>query len=266
MVYLEKNFVKEFRSVMVGLRRNSSAQFNLSFLGIEPNGLSEEITTFAKLKGISEQSFFNELNDKKVFISNRKTLNETGKYSFKNASKTLSVPSDCVLVAYNQLVRVPNNYIDTFSKVKYLGIEKSVHTNSPIMYFSVPKKFVYPLKTFVVTISTNNVTKHLGGVSVILTNGQKVNIVIQDRSLIRKANAKSVYAISDSLEDANSKVKLISESLVVNKRAFNPMHFNVTDESTGLTYNLTKKVLDANYDLDEFIADLSISQLEGLDG
>ena len=261
MGFFDKHFEREFKQTLAGVKRSTSTQFNLSTLGIHANERASEIVQLVTLKGILEQSVFAPLNGVQMWISSRSELNSTGAYSFANKAKNLHVSKDEVLVATSQLIKVPNNYNNPDKRITYLGVEMSETFGSAIMYLRVSKELVYPQTTFVTTISTKTVPKHYGGRIVTLTNGHTVQIVIQNKLNTRNTDAKSVFYISSSLEDAKGSIQAINEALVQNGRAFHSSYFAMKDDF-GLDYNLVVRDIEATDDIPETLVEYSLAQKE----
>lgn len=262
MSYFDSKFETEFKQVMQSIRRSTSTQFNLSNLKLEPTKMSDSVLKFVQIKGIKAHSVFKQLEGKFGYITNKQELSKKGKYAYSNKNQSLSVPKDSVLVAMHDLLKVPNNTKDIEDRVTYLGVD--VVDNKGVQYYAMSKDIVYPQMTYVVTISTKTVQNHFGGVSLLLTNARKIQIVIQDRSRIRATDAKSVYFITSSIEEARGYINKVQNYLIHNGFAFHPSLFEIVSEQDGIdrSYNLTKVVLEGTEDLPNDIIDFSLSQLE----
>ena len=294
MSYFDSKFETEFKQVMQSIRRSTSTQFNLSNLKLEPTKMSDSVLKFVQIKGIKAHSVFKQLEGKFGYITNKQELSEKGKYAYSNKNQSLSVSKDSVLVAMHDLLKVPNNTKDIEDRITYLGVD--VVDNKGVQYYAMSKDIVYPQMTYVVTISTKTVQNHFGGVSLLLTNARKIQIVIQDRSRIRATDAKSVYFITSgvvlaaldawfllpfiawiitfglilqtfitsSIEEARGYINKVQNYLIHNGFAFHPSLFEIVSEQDGVdrSYNLTKVVLEGTEDLPNDIIDFSLSQLE----
>lgn len=263
MNYFDKQFVREFKSVIQELKVSTSTQFNLNLLGIPKNDLSTVVYRYAEIRGVDETSVFSALNGKPACISNITELSENGFYSFSNRAKSLRVSKDKVLVGSQELIKIPNKYVSPDNRISYLGLDK-YEDGSYMLFYAVSKELVYPKPTYVVTISTKKVANHYGGREILLTNGREVQIVVQDRTRIRSTDAKSVYYMTSSLSQALDTIDQMHKFLVQEGKTFHPIYFKIEDDGAdgGVSYNLVYKDLDATEDIGETIVDYSLKELE----
>lgn len=257
-----RTFVKEFRSVMSSVKAQLGKHFNLASLEIPRDVLLSYAKNYVRVQGVKDDPVYMELNGLTGFIYGREQISDKGGYAFSNVDKTLSVGKDYIVFAVSHPIRIPNRYKAVTDKVRYLGFEKVDFPTGVRGYllFAVHKELIYPVDTFVVTIGVNNVREHLGGVEVMLTNGFRLYIVVQERNRIRNTEQKNMYQITTNLDTALSCVNDIHAMLVFSGKVFNPSYYNIEDEFD--TYNLVYKPLEATTGVSMSMEDLSLKDLE----
>lgn len=259
-VFFDKVFAQEFKQTLAMLKRTNSSAFNLSALKLTQADMGNELLFFCDVKGISDLSLFHEVQGKTSFVTSRKEITGKGGYAFSNKAKTLKPPAGYRTVAVTELIQVPNGYKSPDDSIRYAGIER-LESGMAVQYFWVSEHSIYRKPTYVVTVSSKKVANHLGGRSIILTNGYSLEVVVQDRSRMRNTETKNIYFITPDYDKCMAHVAQIHEYLVYNGFAFNYSLYNVKEEVNGLIseYNLTYRVLEATMDLLDDMVSLSLA-------
>lgn len=260
-LYFDNVFATEFKRSLASLSKVNSRVFNLSILDIEPTPFSDDLQFLCYIRGVSKESIFHELESSLCFVTTRKSVGDCGFYAFSYKGTTLKAPKGFRTVATNKIISVPNGYTSPDSSVRYIATER-LDNSIDLQYYWVSEDILYRKPTYVVTVSLNRVANHLGGRELILTNGSKLYLVIQDRSKMRNTDTKNIYYIEDNIESCTDYIAYIHDFLVHSGFAFNYSLFNVRSESDGLVvdYNLTYKDLNPTMDLIDAMVEMPLSE------
>lgn len=263
--YFDKFFERNFRATVNELKRINSNQFNLATLQLNPYLLKSELLFFVDVKGIHEGSIFKELEQGVCFVSSKKELSVEGFYAFKHQRKaSLRPPEGFRLVGTTTFISVPNRYVSPDTSVEYVGTDM-VAEGVYIQYYWVKVDKLFRAPTYAVSLATNKVKNHLGGLSLVLTNGSTLYLVVQDRSAMRNTETKNIYFVNRSFDECMAYIKDVRGFLVRMGKTFDYNLFDIQKEVDGLqtTYNLVTKELTPTMTRDEGLFEMSLAD-EGI--
>lgn len=261
--FMDKVFEREFKQTMAHIKSLSPSVFGLHHLNLVQSPIGSELLSFVKVKGISSESLFKELEDCDfAFLSSKKEFTENGHLAFSKLGLTsIKAPKGFRLVAFASSLKIPNGYKSPDPQVEYVGLDEVVEGVS-LQYFWIAEDFLYRRETEVVTVSLKRVSDHLGGRSLILTNGISLYLVIQDRSRMRNTETKNIYYVGTTVDECKAEIESIYNRLVDLGLAFPLEEFQIQKEVGGLitTVNLVSKELEPTMDLDPVAFEVSLAE------
>lgn len=264
-LFMDKIFEREFKQVMSHIKSLSPSVFGLHHLSLVQSPISSELLSYVKIKGLSSENLFKELEDCDfVFVSTKKEFGENGHLAFSKLNlETIKPPKGYRLVACASDIKVPNGYVSPDPQIEYVG-QDEVLDGFSLQYFWVSEEFLYRQETEVVTVSLKRVSDHLGGLSIVLTNGITLYLVVQDRSRMRNTETKNIYYVGTSVDECKQEIHTMYDRLVELGLAFPPEEFMVQKEVAGLvtTVSLVSKELDPTMDLDPIAFEVSMAEEE----
>lgn len=261
--YMDKLFEQEFKRTMSLVKEMSPSVFGLEHLDLVQSPVSSELQFFVSIKGFSSDNLFKELeNCDFCFVSSKKEFSEDGHKAFSKLSiESVKAPKGYRLVACASKIQVPNSYKSPDPQIDYAGTDK-VAEDAYLQYFWISEDWLYREETEVVTVSLKRVANHLGGISLVLTNGSILYLVVQDRSRMRNTETKNIYYLGKSVEECLQEIKVMQETLVVKGFAFPEEEFQIQKEVGGvyLPTNLVREQLEPTMDLEPVMFEVSLAE------
>ena len=261
--YMDKIFEQEFKRTMALVKEMSPSVFGLEHLDLVQSPVSSELQFFVSIKGFSSDNIFKELETCDFcFVSNKKEFTEDGHKAFSKLSiESVKAPKGYRLVACASKIQVPNSYKSPDPQIDYVGTDK-VAEDAYLQYFWISEDWLYREETEVVTVSLKRVANHLGGISLMLTNGSLLYLVVQDRSRMRNTETKNIYYLGKSVEECLQEIKVMQETLVVKGFAFPEDEFQIQKEVGGvyLPTNLVREQLEPTMDLEPVMFEVSLAE------
>lgn len=261
--FMDKVFEREFKQTMAYIKSMSPTVFGLHHLELTQSPIGSELLSFVKIKGLSSENLFKELEDCEfVFISTKKEFSEKGHLAYSKLNlQSVKAPKGCRLVACASAIPIPNGYKSPDPQIEYVG-QDEIMEGAVLQYFWVAEEFLYRLETEVVTVSLKRVSDHLGGRSVTLTNGISLYLVVQDRSRMRNTETKNIYFVGNTVEECKEQIVSMYNRLVELGLAFPSDEFTIQKEIGGIltTVNLAYKELEPTMDLDPLAFEVSLAE------
>lgn len=261
--FMDKVFEREFKQTMAYIKSMSPTVFGLHHLGLAQSPIGSELLSFVKIKGLSSENLFKELEDCEfVFISIKKEFSEKGHLAYSKLNlQSVKAPKGYRLVACASAIPIPNGYRSPDPQIEYVG-QDEIMEGAVLQYFWIAEEFLYRLETEVVTVSLKRVSDHLGGRSVTLTNGISVYLVVQDRSRMRNTETKNIYFVGNTVEECKEQIVFMYNRLVELGLAFPSDEFTIQKEIGGIltTVNLAYKELEPTMDLDPVAFEVSLAE------
>ena len=170
--FMDKVFEREFKQTMAYIKSLSPTVFGLHHLELAQSPIGSELLSFVKIKGLSSENLFKELEDCDfAFISTKKEFSEKGHLAYSKLNlQSVKAPKGYRLVACASDILVPNGYKSPDPQIEYVGQDEIIE-GAVLQYYWIAEEFLYRQETEVVTVSLKRVSDHLGGRSVTLTNG-----------------------------------------------------------------------------------------------
>ena len=261
--FMDKVFEREFKQTMAYIKSMSPTVFGLHHLELTQSPIGSELLSFVKIKGLSSENLFKELEDCEfVFISTKKEFSEKGHLAYSKLNlQSVKAPKGCRLVACASSIPIPNGYKSPDPQIEYVG-QDEIMEGAVLQYFWVEEEFLYRVETEVVTVSLKRVSDHLGGRSVVLTNGISVYLVVQDRARMRNTETKNIYFVGNTVEECKEQIVSMYNRLVELGLAFPSDEFTIQKEIGGIltTVNLAYKELEPTMDLDPLAFEVSLAE------
>lgn len=259
--FMDKVFEREFKQTMAYIKSMSPTVFGLHHLELAQSPIGSELLSFVKIKGLSSENLFKELEDCEfVFISTKKEFSEKGHLAYSKLNlQSIKAPKGYRLVACSSSILVPNGYKSPDPQIEYVG-QDEILEGAVLQYFWIADEFLYRVETEVVTVSLKRVSDHLGGRSVTLTNGISLYLVVQDRSRMRNTETKNIYFVGNTVEECKEQIVSMYNRLVELGLAFPSDEFTIQKEIGGIltTVNLAYKGLEPTMDLDPVAFEVSL--------
>lgn len=261
--FMDKVFEREFKQTMAYIKSMSPTVFGLHHLELAQSPIGSELLSFVKIKGLSSENLFKELEDCEfVFISTKKEFGEKGHLAYSKLNlQSIKAPKGYRLVACSSSILVPNGYKSPDPQIEYVG-QDEILKGAILQYFWVADEFLYRQETEVVTVSLKRVSDHLGGRSVTLTNGISLYLVVQDRSRMRNTETKNIYFVGNTVEECKTQIVSMYNRLVELGLAFPSDEFTIQKEIGGIltTVNLAYKELEPTMDLNPVAFEVSLAE------
>ena len=261
--FVDKVFEREFKQTMAYIKSMSPTVFGLHHLELTQSPIGSELLSFVKIKGLSSENLFKELEECEfVFISTKKDFSEKGHLAYSKLNlQSVKAPKGYRLVACASAIPSPNSYKSPDPQIEYVG-QDEIMEGAVLQYFWIAEEFLYRVETEVVTVSLRRVSDHLGGRSVVLTNGISVYLVVQDRSRMRNTETKNIYFVGNTVEECKEQIVSMYNRLVELGLAFPNDEFTVQKEIGGIlkTVNLAYKELEPTMDLDPVAFEVSLAE------
>ena len=261
--FMDKVFEREFKQTMAYIKSMSPTVFGLHHLELTQSPIGSELLSFVKIKGLSSENLFKELEDCEfVFISTKKEFSEKGHLAYAKMNlQSIKAPKGYRLVACASAIPIPNGYKSPDPQIEYVG-QDEIMEGAILQYFWIAEEFLYRVETEVVTVSLKRVSDHLGGRSVVLTNGISVYLVVQDRSRMRNTETKNIYFVGNTVEECKEQIVSMYNRLVELGLAFPRDEFTIQKEIGGIltTVNLAYKELEPTMDLDPLAFEVSLAE------
>lgn len=264
-LFMDRIFEREFKQVISHIKSLSPSVFGLHHLDLVQSPIASELLTFVKIKGLSSDNLFKELEDCDfVYVSTKKEFSDKGFLAFSKLSlDNIKAPRGYRLVSCASDIKIPNGYVSPDPQIEYVGQDEVLEGFS-LQYFWISEDFLYRQETEVVTVSLKRVSDHLGGLSVILTNGVTLYLVVQDRSRMRNTETKNIYYVGTSVDECKQEIIAIYNRLVELDLAFPREDYTIQKETAGIisTVSLVSKDLEPTMDLDLIAFEVSMSEEE----
>lgn len=264
-LFMDRIFEREFKQVINHIKSLSPSVFGLHHLDLVQSPIASELLTFVKIKGLSTDNLFKELEDCDfVYVSTKKEFSDKGFLAFSKLNlDTIKAPKGYRLVACASDIKIPNGYVSPDPQIEYVGQDEVLEGLS-LQYFWISEDFLYRQETEVVTVSLKRVSDHLGGLSVILTNGVTLYLVVQDRSRMRNTETKNIYYVGTSVDECKQEITVMYNRLVELGLAFPREDYTIQKETAGIvsTVSLVSKDLEPTMDLDLIAFEVSMSEEE----
>lgn len=261
--FMDKVFEREFKQTMAYIKSISPTVFGLHHLELAQSPIGSELLSFVKIKGLSSENLFKELEDCEfVFISTKKEFSDKGHLAYSKLNlQSIKAPKGYRLVACSSSILVPNGYKSPDPQIEYVG-QDEILEGAVLQYFWIAEEFLYRVETEVVTVSLKRVSDHLGGRSVTLTNGISLYLVVQDRSRMRNTETKNIYFVGNTVEECKEQIESMYNRLVELGLAFPSDEFTIQKEIGGIltTVNLAYKELEPTMDLDPLAFEVSLAE------
>lgn len=261
--FMDKVFEREFKQTMAYIKSMSPTVFGLHHLELAQSPIGSELLSFVKIKGLSSENLFKELEECEfVYISTKKEFSEKGHLAYSKLNLQLvKAPKGYRLVACASAIPIPNGYKSPDPQIEYVG-QDEIMEGAVLQYFWIAEEFLYRIETEVVTVSLKRVSDHLGGRSVVLTNGISVYLVVQDRSRMRNTETKNIYFVGNTVEECKEQIVSMYNRLVELGLAFPSDEFTIQKEISGIltTVNLAYKELEPTMDLDPVAFEVSLAE------
>lgn len=261
--FMDKVFEREFKQTMAYIKSMSPTVFGLHHLELTQSPISSELLSFVNIKGLSSENLFKELEECEfVFISTKKEFSEKGHLAYSKLNlQSVKAPKGYRLVACASAIPIPNGYKSPDPQIEYVG-QDEIMEGAILQYFWVAEEFLYRVETEVVTVSLKRVSDHLGGRSVVLTNGISLYLVVQDRSRMRNTETKNIYFVGNTVEECKEQIVSMYNRLVELGLAFPSDEFTIQKEIGGIltTVNLAYKELEPTMDLDPVVFEVSLAE------
>lgn len=261
--FMDKVFEREFKQTMAYIKSMSPTVFGLHYLDLVQSPIGSELLSFVKIKGLSSENLFKELEDCEfVFISTKKEFSEKGHLAYSKLNlQSIKASKGYRLVACSSSILVPNGYKSPDPHIEYVG-QDEILEGAILQYFWVAEEFLYRQETEVVTVSLKKVSDHLGGRSVTLTNGISLYLVVQDRSRMRNTETKNIYFVGNTVDECKVQIESMYNRLVELGLAFPSEEFTIQKEIGGIltTVNLAYKELEPTMDLDPVAFEVSLAE------
>ena len=261
--FMDKVFEREFKQTMAYIKSMSPTVFGLHYLELTQSPIGSELLSFVKIKGLSSENLFKELEECEfVFISTKKEFSEKGHLAYSKLNlQSVKAPKGYRLVACASAIPIPNSYKSPDPQIEYVG-QDEIMEGVVLQYFWIAEEFLYRVETEVVTVSLKRVSDHLGGRSVVLTNGITVYLVVQDRSRMRNTETKNIYFVGNTVEECKEQIVSMYNRLVELGLAFPSDEFTIQKEIGGIltTVNLAYKDLEPTMDLDPVAFEVSLAE------
>lgn len=261
--FMDKVFEREFKQTMAYIKSMSPTVFGLHHLELAQSPIGSELLSFVKIKGLSSENLFKELEDCEfVFISTKKEFSDKGHLAYSKLNlQSIKAPKGYRLVACSSSILVPNGYKSPDPQIEYVGQDEIIE-GAVLQYYWIAEEFLYRQETEVVTVSLKRVSDHLGGCSVVLTNGISVYLVVQDRSRMRNTETKNIYFVGNTVEECKEQIVSMYNRLVELGLAFPSDEFTIQKEIGGIltTVNLAYKELEPTMDLDPVAFEVSLAE------
>lgn len=261
--FMDKVFEREFKQTMAYIKSMSPTVFGLHHLELTQSPIGSELLSFVKIKGLSSENLFKELEECEfVFISTKKEFSEKGHLAYSKLNlQSVKAPKGYRLVACASTIPIPNGYKSPDPQIEYVG-QDEIMEGAVLQYFWIAEEFLYRIETEVVTVSLKRVSDHLGGRSVVLTNGITVYLVVQDRSRMRNTETKNIYFVGNTVEECKEQIVSMYTCLVELGLAFPSDEFTIQKEIGGIltTVNLAYKELEPTMDLDPVAFEVSLAE------
>lgn len=261
--FMDKVFEREFKQTMAYIKSMSPTVFGLHHLELAQSPIGSELLSFVKIKGLSSENLFKELEGCEfVFISTKKEFSENGHLAYSKLNlQSIKAPKGYRLVACASDILVPNGYKSPDPQIEYVGQDEIIE-GAVLQYYWIAEEFLYRQETKVVTVSLKRVSDHLGGRSVTLTNGISLYLVVQDRSRMRNTETKNIYFVGNTVEECKEQIVSMYNRLVELGLAFPSDEFTIQKEIGGIltTVNLVYKELEPTMDLDPIAFEVSIAE------
>lgn len=261
--FMDKVFEREFKQTMAYIKSMSPTVFGLHHLELTQSPIGSELLSFVKIKGLSSENLFKELEECEfVFISTKKEFSEKGHLAYSKLNlQSVKAPKGYRLVACASTIPIPNSYKSPDPQIEYVG-QDEIMEGAVLQYFWIAEEFLYRVETEVVTVSLKRVSDHLGGRSVVLTNGITVYLVVQDRSRMRNTETKNIYFVGNTVEECKEQIVSMYNRLVELGLAFPSDEFTVQKEIGGIltTVNLAYKELEPTMDLAPVAFEVSLAE------
>ena len=262
---MDRIFEREFKQVINHIKSLSPSVFGLHHLDLVQSPIASELLTFVKIKGLSSDNLFKELEDCDfVYVSTKKEFSDKGFLAFSKLNlDNIKAPKGYRLVACASDIKIPNGYVSPDPQIEYVGQDEVLEGLS-LQYFWISEDFLYRQETEVVTVSLKRVSDHLGGLSVILTNGVTLYLVVQDRSRMRNTETKNIYYVGTSVDECKQEITAMYNRLVELDLAFPREDYTIQKETAGIvsTVSLVSKDLEPTMDLDLIAFEVSMSEEE----
>lgn len=264
-LFMDRIFEREFKQVINHIKSLSPSVFGLHHLDLVQSPIASELLTFVKIKGLSSDNLFKELEDCDfVYVSTKKEFSDKGFLAFSKLNlDNIKAPKGYRLVACASDIKIPNGYDSPDPQIEYVGQDEVLEGFS-LQYFWISEDFLYRQETEVVTVSLKRVSDHLGGLSVILTNGVTLYLVVQDRSRMRNTETKNIYYVGASVDECKQEITAMYNRLVELDLAFPREDYTIQKETAGIvsTVSLVSKDLEPTMDLDLIAFEVSMSEEE----
>lgn len=261
--FMDKVFEREFKQTMAYIKSMSPTVFGLHRLELTQSPIGSELLSFVKIKGLSSENLFKELEECEfVFISTKKEFSEKGHLAYSKLNlQSVKAPKGYRLVACASTIPIPNGYKSPDPQIEYVG-QDEIMEGAVLQYFWIAEEFLYRIETEVVTVSLKRVSDHLGGRSVVLTNGITVYLVVQDRSRMRNTETKNIYFVGNTVEECKEQIVSMYNRLVELGLAFPSDEFTIQKEIGGILtiVNLAYKELEPTMDLDPVAFEVSLAE------
>lgn len=261
--FMDKVFEREFKQTMAYIKSLSPTVFGLHHLELAQSPIGSELLSFVKIKGLSSENLFKELEDCDfAFISTKKEFSEKGHLAYSKLNlQSVKAPKGYRLVACASDILVPNGYKSPDPQIEYVGQDEIIE-GAVLQYYWIAEEFMYRQETEVVTVSLKRVSDHLGGRSVTLTNGISLYLVVQDRSRMRNTETKNIYFVGNTVEECKEQIVSMYNRLVELGLAFPSDEFTIQKEIGGIltTVNLAYKELEPTMDLDPVAFEVSLAE------
>ena len=261
--FMDKVFEREFKQTMAYIKSMSPTVFGLHHLELTQSPIGSELLSFVKIKGLSSENLFKELEECEfVFISTKKEFSEKGHLAYSKLNlQSVKASKGYRLIACASALPIPNGYKSPDPQIEYVG-QDEIMEGAVLQYFWIAEEFLYRVETEVVTVSLKRVSDHLGGRSVVLTNGISVYLVVQDRSRMRNTETKNIYFVGNTVEECKEQIVSMYNRLVELGLAFPSEEFTIQKEIGGIltTVNLAYKELEPTMDLDPVAFEVSLAE------
>jgi len=122
--FMDKVFEREFKQTMAYIKSMSPTVFGLHHLELTQSPIGSELLSFVKIKGLSSENLFKELEDCEfVFISTKKEFSEKGHLAYSKLNlQSVKAPKGCRLVACASAIPIPNGYKSPDPQIEYVGL------------------------------------------------------------------------------------------------------------------------------------------------
>ncbi|PHE64327.1 hypothetical protein COF68_05655 [Bacillus toyonensis] len=179
--FLDKNFAKEFKQLMMELRNETSLNIRDLPTPFSKPALLDKVY----VKGI-EDEIYSKLNGKFVVRSKKSSITRNI-YRNNGEIKTTTnyvAKEGNVLIITTENLRLPFRYKASDPKLEYVDFRESDGQRTFI--YSIPKDYLYLTKQTALVLAQNTKRSHYGGLRLTLTNGYDIYLYIVSLNNVRE--------------------------------------------------------------------------------